>query len=742
MRRAVLAWGAAALVLAAGCTDRSGEAPPPSGGRPAASPAAEASSAVPDDGAPLSRKHARLLQIAKSLEKGNDPYFGRGTLDALLHADTSSLAGRELAIHDFDLAWQYFKLGDTENAERLFGAAAEHAQGPRADYYLGVTQLRIGERANCIADHNADRCIFPIGGRGVYSDRTGTERAMETLLRGIARAPLEVRPQFRWLLNLGAMALGEWPGDLPPTVLIPPEKFASSCDVGRFPDVAGELGISPLNLAGGAAMDDFDGDGFLDIVTSTVDIRGQLLFYRNNGDGTFSDRTGAAGLLGQLGGLNLIHADYDNDGDPDLLVLRGGWLGTWGRIPNSLLRNRGDGTFEDVTEDAGLTPDYPTQTAAFADYDLDGDLDLFIGNETPPPASKLKWPCQLFRNEGDGTFTDVTEQAGVQNYRLAKGCAWGDYDGDRDPDLYVSNQFDLNRLYRNDGNGKFTDVAPELGVDEPRLSFPVWFWDYDNDGALDLFVAGYGGTLATLVRSYLHPDPKYGLNALYRNEGGRFVDHAKEAGLTLQTLTMGANFGDLDNDGWLDFYLGTGTPEFDALMPDVMYRNAGGRFFQDVTTSGGFGNVQKGHGIAWGDIDNDGDQDIYLESGGIYRYDAFYNSLFLNPGHGHRWITLLLAGTESNRDAVGSRIRVRFTEDGRERSVYRWMWPSGSFGSSSRQQEIGLGDAERILSVEVYWPKTDVTQTFRSLDLDSFYLLTEGRNAPQKLTRRRVRLAG
>jgi len=277
-------------------------------------------------------------------------------------------------------------------------------------------------------------------------------------------------------------------------------------------------------------------------------------------------------------------------------------------------------------------------------------------------------------------------------------------------------------------------------VDEPRFSFPAWFWDYDNDGSLDLFVAGYGGDLNTLVKSYLRPNPKFGLNALFRNEGGRFRDVSKEAGLNLQTLTMGANFGDLDNDGWLDFYLGTGTPDFDSLMPDVMYRNDGGRTFQDVTTSGGFGNVQKGHGIAWGDLDNDGDQDIYLQSGGIYAYDGYFNSLFLNPGHGNGWVTLELVGVESNRDALGSRVHVRVEEDGRERSLYRWVWPSGSFGSSSRQLEIGLGRAERIVSVEVHWPRTDITQVIEGIRPGAFWRITEGEAQAERIERRTVRL--
>ena len=155
-------------------------------------------------------------------------------------------------------------------------------------------------------------------------------------------------------------------------------------------------------------------------------------------------------------------------------------------------------------------------------------------------------------------------------------------------------------------------------------------------------------------------------------------------------------------------------------------------------SAGGFGNLQKGHGIAFGDLDNDGDQDVYLQSGGIYAYDAYFNSLFRNPGHGNRWITLRLEGVESNRDALGTRVRVRFTEGGVERSVYRWVWPSGSFGGSSRQLEIGLGQATAIRSVEVSWPRTGATQRLEGLELDAFYRIREDADAPVREERARV----
>ena len=272
-------------------------------------------------------------------------------------------------------------------------------------------------------------------------------------------------------------------------------------------------------MSGGAIADDFDNDGYLDIFVSTWDTRGQIRFFRNNRDGTFTEHTAEAGLLGLYGGLNMVQADYDNDGDVDLLVLRGAWLRAAGRHPNSLLRNDGEGTFTDVTFDAGLGEvHYPSPTAAWGDYDNDGDLDLYVDNET---SRALVAPSQLFRNNGDGTFTDVAEAAAVMNYRYAKAAVWGDYDGDGLQDLYVSNYGGSNRLYRNTGRGFFIDEAQRLGVAGPTGSFPAWFWDVDNDGLLDLYVSAYTLGIEHLAASALGRPAATEASRLYRNRDGR-----------------------------------------------------------------------------------------------------------------------------------------------------------------------------------------------------------------------------
>jgi hypothetical protein len=195
---------------------------------------------------------------------------------------------------------------------------------------------------------------------------------------------------------------------------------------------------------------------------------------------------------------------------------------------------------------------------------------------------------------------------------------------------------------------------------------------------------------------------------------------------------MGANFGDLDNDGWLDFYLGTGDPDLTTLVPNRMFRNAEGKFFQDVTTSGGFGHLQKGHGISFADLDNDGDQDIYEVIGGAYSGDNFRNVLFLNPGHSNRWITLKLEGVKSNRAAIGARIKLVVKTGQGERSIYKTVGTGASFGASPLRQEIGLGQAQAIVRAEIFWPVTGKTQMIEGLKMDRFYKIREdGANAAQ-----------
>lgn len=612
---------------------------------------------------------------------------------------------------------------------------------------LALSYLRLGEQENCLLHHGQESCLFPIRGSGIHEIKRGANGAVRELTALLQADPQDL--SARWLLNLAAMTLGNYPAKLPSDWLLPPDKFASEYDIRHFNEVAPMTGLDVTSHAGGSVMDDFDGDGFFDLLLSSQGPLDQLRFFHNNGDGTFSERTKEAGLMGEVGGLNLIHADFNNDGFPDVLVLRGGWWGEHGNYPPSLLRNNGNGTFDDVTEMAGLLSFHPTQTAAWADYDNDGWLDLYLGHESN---AQFRHPSQLFHNNHDDTFSEVGEKLGLSEMGFVKGVAWGDYNNDGRPDLYISSKGQKNHLWRNDGpknpqkpdpaEWEFTDVTEQAGVGEPLHSFATWFWDYDNDGWQDILVAGYFTATPNDIGAFQFGLPNQGETPrLYHNNGnGTFTDVTHQTKLDRVILAMGANFGDLDNDGWLDCYFGTGTPEFAALLPNKMFRNAGGKSFQDVTTSGGFGHLQKGHGISFGDLDNDGDEDIFEVIGGAYPGDTYQSVLFENPGHGNHWVSLELRGVQTNRLALGTRVRVRVNTKEGTRDLFRVISSGGSFGGSPFRLHVGLGQATAIEEVEINWPTSGQTQRWKNLPLDRFYRVVEGEKKFSELTLKKFAL--
>jgi hypothetical protein len=616
-----------------------------------------------------------------------------------------------------------------------------------------VASLRLAEDDNCRLHHNPRSCLFPLEGEGVHGEKRGARAAAATLDGLLAIDPGDLRA--RWLLNVAHMAIGDYPSGVPGRFLIAPERFAPAADIGAFPDVAAIAGLDVDDGAGGVIVDDFDGDDDLDLVASAMGVASPLRYFRNDGGGRFTEATETAGLTGENGGLNIVQTDYDNDGLPDVLVLRGGWRGRAGHSPNSLLHNDGGGHFSDVTVEAGLLSYHPTQTAAWSDFDGDGWLDLYIGNESTEGDPN---PSELYLNDRDGTFTECAAAAGVDAAAFVKGVTAGDYNDDGRPDLYLSIRGETNRLYRNDGprrgaDGRrvrdrcalrFTDVAEAAGVTEPLFSFPTWFFDYDNDGHEDLFVSGYlikdVGEVAADVLGLPHQaeTPR-----LFHNRGdGTFENVTRAAGLDHVLLTMGSNYGDLDNDGWLDLHLGTGDPDLGTLVPNRTFRNDGRGGFQDITTSGGFGHLQKGHGVAFADLDDDGDLDLYQVMGGAFEADHFRNALYENPGQGHHFIEVELEGVRANRPGIGARLRLVATGPRGSRTIWRTLSSGGSFGASPLRAWFGLGEAEEVTSLEIRWPGSGTMQVLRGLRCDRRYRIREGEATPAVRPRSPSRLGG
>lgn len=692
-------------------------------------------------GPDVERSHARMVEELRAIAASTD--------DADLYQGTAK--ARELARHRESLgpqgSWNlYLDSGVAElqagrealgielleeayrRAERRRGRDREAALR-QVRFQLAVAYLRLAETENCCASAAPEACILPFAEPALHTVTRGSERAIRYLEELLASTPDDDRLHLgaRWLLNLAHMTLGTFPDGVAEPYRLPSSALGSDRGFPRFENVAAAAGVDTFSLSGGAIADDFDGDGDLDLVVSSWDRRHGLRFWERRDDGSYRDRSEAAGFAGVLGGLNLLQADYDNDGDLDILVLRGAWLGDRGTLPNSLLQNDGSGRFRDVTYLVGLGDEHrPTQTAAWADFDLDGDLDLYVGNES---SDGERFAGQLFRNDGD-RFVDVAATAGVENLRFAKAVSWGDIDGDRDPDLYVSNNGQPNRLYLNRGDGTFEDVAVERGVDGPETSFPAWFWDADDDGALDLFVSSYSTDIDHHCLHLLdRPFGQPGM-ALYMGDGsGGFVNRAQEAGLVEPVMPMGSNFGDLDGDGHLDLYLGTGNVHYYSLMPNALFVADGRGGFDNVTMASGFGHLQKGHGVVFADLDGDGDLDVFEQMGGAYRGDGFRDALWENPGFGNAWIGVRLEGTRSPRCAIGARIAVDYRSgNGTERRAYRHVNSGGSFGANPLRQHVGLGADGVATAVEVFWPTTGETQRFAPVPTNAVILLTEGRD--------------
>jgi len=742
----------AAVLCVAGCgEDHAAPAPIPA---PAAAPASP-----PRASTAAGAGHARMLEVLRGIRDRTldecpfqGDFLGRALEEELRRLpERAPAAERWRILGDLGDRLVYFgrereglaRLQEAYDLMPSTGDAVPTAK--RAEFLLrmGAAWMRFAETENCCARHAPESCILPLQGAALHTKPEGSRRAVALLVESMALSEREspTHLQAVWLRNMAAMTLGEYPDGVPERDRIPPSYFGPDEPFPRFENVVAKVGLGSQNMAGGAVADDFDGDGDIDLFVSDWDRAGQLRYWRNEGDGTFVDRTKEANLTGLFGGLNMIHADYDGDGRLDLLVLRGAWLGERGRHPNSLLHNEGDGTFTDRTFEAGLGEEnYPSPSAVFLDYDNDGDLDLYVANET---SDDFLAPCQFYRNEGNGTFTERAAEAGVRNERFTKAVVAGDFDGDRYPDIYASNLDGQNRLYRNRRDGTFEDIAPALGVTRPVKSFGAWFWDFDNDGALDITVCAFRVPPSDMAAAALGLPYPENLPMLYRGDGkGGFTEVGRAQNLVKPCSPMGLNVGDIDNDGFLDIYLGTGRPEARDLVPNLLYRNRRGTGFADVTVPSGMGHLQKGHGVAFADFDLDGDLDVFAQMGGAYAADKFHNAMFENPGFGNHWLAVRLSGRKSNRCGMGARIRAEIVEDGQQRSIYRTVGSGGNFGASPLRQHLGLGRADKVETLEVFWPTTGKTQVFRGIPADRVVEVVEGEDRPTVREVKAVNLGG
>ncbi len=647
-------------------------------------------------------------------------------------------------VERFSLQWSLslalVRLGELDEAialctECLRGCEDNPQQSkawmPEVLFRLAAAHFRLAERENCIARHNAESCIFPLEGGAVHVDRRGAEAARDLLVRLLAMPDSDLKLEAKWLLNIAHMALGSWPEGVPKAHLLPPSALASQVDAPRWRERSRELGLATHTRAGSVVIDDFTGDGRLDVLTCSMDLDRPLRLCRNDG-ATLVDVTEEAGLQRQLGGGAIVQGDVDGDGLLDVLVLRGGGMFAPCEHPCSLLRQVSQGRFVDVTEDAGIEVAGPTRNAAFADIDLDGDLDLFVGYETEKSGQGLRFPSRMWNNDGKGRFIDATALSGVANADRVVGCAFGDIDGDGDPDLYVSNWLAKNRLYINEGGGVFREEAVARGVDGPDASGPCGFLDFDNDGDLDLFVAyqHHYRQIRTVAAFYLEGRVETEASRLYQNDGqGRFVDVAAERGMRRPLMATGCNFGDVDADGRLDAYIATGAHDLAALFPNALL--LGGETFRDATFAAGVGHLQKGNGVAFGDLDDDGDLDLVCQTGGFFQDDGFADVAFVNPGHGRHWLAVDLVGTRDNRHGVGARIHAKIVDqNGAERDVFATVGPGASLGCNPMRAYLGLGDAASVRWLEVRWPSDAMPQRIDAPPMDGRIRVTQG--APLK----------
>lgn len=616
--------------------------------------------------------------------------------------------------------------------------------------YLGLAYLLRNGSVNCIDKAPADQCSIPLPVATDPQELSDLQKAYD-VLNAVARrdrADSTFHGAALYLLNLTKMRAGDAVPDLPQGAEAFARAFSPKSDFPKFEDIADAVGITRITNAGTAIFEDFDGDGLLDAVISSRQEGENIAFFRNTGSG-FEDRSAASGLGATQGAIIIKQVDFDNDGDVDLYIPRGDWGPKTIDYPVSLMANDGTGVFTDATVQSGLSVFGRAQGNDWADYDRDGDLDLVVSYEFNPDVA-----ITLHRNDGADGFTDL---ALPQPYRRTneriKTVIWGDFDNDGWEDVYTAAFTGERFILRNrgeDASGShagfelWPDALPPTEserVAQKLTNYAAWVWDINNDGWLDIMQLSLNNPpnrMQLALNNHYAPDAGLPTLAVFINEQGQgFRDAALEMGLRQALPAMGANFGDINADGWLDFYVGTGNVPQYMLNPNMMFVNDGGTRFRDVTIEGGFGNIQKGHGSSFADFDQDGDIDILSQFGGEFQADRGRAALYQNPGNDNRIVILRLRGVQSNSFGVGARVRLTLDlPDGETRELHHRVGTGATFGSNPLQLQVGVGQADTIARIEVDWPSGSETQVIEGpIEPARIYMLREDTDVLEEVTR-------
>jgi hypothetical protein len=480
----------------------------------------------------------------------------------------------------------------------------------------------------------------------------------------------------------------------------------------QFRNVTDASGTGRLALGRGAAWGDFDNDGREDILVGAE--RAPFCLLRNRGDGTFEDVARQTGLIDPvgLGCYASQFIDYDNDGFQDIFMTSNGWGGD-GRL--FLFHNEGGQRFVDVTDSAGLAAPVNAFGSSWADYDNDGRADLAVaaGIIDPDGGDRIR----LFHNEGDGKFRELGSQSGLTQKARWISLCWGDYDGDGRQDL-LANSFDAGPfLFRNLGDGRFEDVSAQAGIRTTQAqAYTSEFFDFDNDGKLDLFVSTYpkgGFKVQDMIEAKLRgAAPRTLRQLLFHNEGnGTFRNVTEEAGITGWYGGMSSQVGDFDNDGFDEITIGTGNPALDWAEPKPLLHSDGRGQFTDVGQSSGLVHFGMLHGTAVADYDDSGNLSLFGSFGGFYWGSRETSRLYRNLGSGNLSLEIRLVGTRSNRDAIGAKVSALAGH----RRIFKWVNGGNGFGcNNSRVVHLGLWRETRVNQLLIEWP-SGLRQSFDNI---------------------------